>query len=205
MMNFGRHHSFALDDNMELDLAEVRRFVSSYGDQPFLIFGFTFMVWKFLLAVADSKVEIDLTRGILIHSGGWKKLVDQAVNPETFRRVLKERTGLYQIHNYYGMVEQIGTIFLESEGGDGTFTCPSFADILIRDPLTFRQLGIGEIGLIQTISQLPTSYPGHSVLTEDLGRIIAVDDTSRLGLRFEVLGRLPRAEARGCSDTSSIA
>ena len=99
------------------------------------------------------------------------------------------------------MVEQIGTVFIESEIGDGSLTCPSFADVIIRDPITLEPLPNGETGLIQTLSTLPVSYPGHSILTEDLGVIEGVDDQNRLGKRFRVLGRLPKAEVRGCSDT----
>jgi hypothetical protein len=53
------------------------------------------------------------------------------------------------------------------------------------------------------LSALPESYPGHSILTEDLARVEAVDDCpcGRLGKAVSVLGRVPRAELRGCSDT----
>ena len=56
-------------------------------------------------------------------------------------------------------------------------------------------------GLLEVISTLPTSYPGHVLLTEDLGVVHGIDDGDWPGKRFSVLGRLPRAEARGCSDT----
>ena len=57
--------------------------------------------------------------------------------------------------------------------------------------------------MIQVVSCLPTSYPGHSLLTEDLGVIRGTDrpDLELRGRCFEVLGRVPRAELRGCSDT----
>jgi hypothetical protein len=50
---------------------------------------------------------------------------------------------------------------------------------------------------------LPESYPGHSILTEDLGRITAVDTCpcGRLGKALRIEGRVPKAELRGCSDT----
>ena len=53
------------------------------------------------------------------------------------------------------------------------------------------------------LSALPTSYPGHSILTEDLGVIERVDGGpgERQGNALRILGRLPRAELRGCSDT----
>ena len=50
---------------------------------------------------------------------------------------------------------------------------------------------------------LPRSYPGHSLLTEDLGVLLGEDDCpcGRKGKYFKVTGRVPRAEVRGCSDT----
>jgi len=50
---------------------------------------------------------------------------------------------------------------------------------------------------------LPISYPGHSILTEDIGTIIGVDNClcGRMGKYFKINGRLKNAELRGCSDT----
>jgi hypothetical protein len=195
LATFGRDHLWSMD----ADVDALREWLAKYGDQPFLIFGFTFLVWLHLYEVAKAE-GLDLSNGILIHSGGWKKLVDQAVDPEEFRRRLAEDTGLTQVYNYYGMVEQIGTIFLEGPSG-GSLYCPDFADVVIRDPETWREQPVGKPGLIEVVSTLPTSYPGHVLLTEDLGVVHGVDDGDWPGKRFSVLGRLPRAEARGCSDT----
>jgi hypothetical protein len=98
------------------------------------------------------------------------------------------------------MVEQIGTVFLEGPDG-GSLYCPDFADVIIRDPVTWAPVEPGVPGLIEVVSTLPTSYPGHLLLTEDRGVVHGVDDGDWPGKRFSVLGRLPRAEARGCSDT----
>ena len=199
MATFGRDHVWALDDEGHADLEAIRGFLAKHGDQPFLIFGFTFMVWLHLYEVARD-AGLDLSNGILIHSGGWKKLVDQAVDPAEFRRRLSADTGLTNMHNFYGMVEQIGTIFLEGPSG-GSLYCPDFADVIVRDPVTWEELPPGKPGLLELVSTLPTSYPGHVLLTEDLGVVHGIDDGDWPGKRFSVLGRLPRAEARGCSDT----
>ena len=57
---------------------------------------------------------------------------------------------------------------------------------------------------MQVLSVLPGSYPGHSILTEDVGVIHGEDDAAAgvAGRYFEILGRVPRAELRGCSDTA---
>jgi hypothetical protein len=198
MSTFGRDHVWALDNEGLVDVTAIKGFLEKHGDEPFLIFGFTYMVWLHLYEVAREN-GLDLGNGILIHSGGWKKLVDQAVSPEEFRRRLAG-VGLTRTHNFYGMVEQIGTIFLEGPSG-GSLYCPDFADVVVRDPETWAELPPGQPGLLEVVSTLPTSYPGHVLLTEDLGVVHGIDDGDWPGKRFSVLGRLPRAEARGCSDT----
>ncbi|MEU8240707.1 acyl-protein synthetase [Actinoplanes missouriensis] len=198
MSTFGRDHVWALDDDGAVDLDAIRGFLEKHGGQPFLIFGFTYLVWLHLYEVARDN-GLDLGNGILIHSGGWKKLIDQAVSPSAFREALAG-VGLTDVHNYYGMVEQIGTIFLEGPSG-GSLYCPDFADVVVRDPETWAELPPGKPGLLEVVSTLPTSYPGHVLLTEDLGVVHGIDDGDWPGKRFSVLGRLPRAEARGCSDT----
>ena len=199
MATFGRDHVWALDEQGRPDVDALKAFLAEHGDEPFLIFGFTYLVWLHLYEVAREH-GLDLRNGILIHSGGWKKLVDQAVSPEEFRRRLAADVGLEKSHNFYGMVEQIGTIFLEGPSG-GSLYCPDFADVVVRDPQTWEELPPGRPGLLEVVSTLPTSYPGHVLLTEDLGVVHGIDDGDWPGKRFSVLGRLPRAEARGCSDT----
>ena len=203
MLSYGRKHFYALDDDMRLDVEGLRRFLAEFGQQPILLFGFTFMAWKYFYQQVAS-LNIDLSSGVLIHSGGWKKLQDEAVSSKDFRSAFLRDTGLSRIHNFYGMVEQVGSVFLEAE--DGTLRPPNYADVLIRDPDTWQLVPDGEPGVIQVLSILPTSYPGHSILTEDLGMIHGVADpaTGWAGKRLEVLGRVPKTELRGCSDTHAV-
>lgn len=199
IMRYGREHAFALGPDLKPDIAAVRQFLAQHGGRPFFMFGFTFMVW--LEFYERFKGEgIDLSNGILIHSGGWKKMIDRAVTPADFRSAFRRDFRLEKIVNFYGMVEQIGTIFLE--GSDGLLYPPNFADVVIRDPSTWRACDVGQTGIIQVLSLLPSSYPGHSLLTEDLGRIEAIDAgvDGWMGKGIRVLGRVPKSELRGCSD-----
>jgi hypothetical protein len=197
MLTHGRDHTFLLDADDNADLPAVRAFLRRYGGQPFLIFGFTYLVWTRLAVVARQE-RLDLSAGILLHTGGWKKLSDAAVSGADFRRGLAE-TGLRKVHNYYGMIEAIGTIFLEGSKVPGLY-CPDFADVIVRDPADWSPAPVGVPGVLEVVSELPRSYPGHVLLTEDVGVIHGIDDGDWPGKRFSVLGRLPRAEARGCSD-----
>ena len=200
MMNFGRQHFYALDEQMHLDEDSLRAFLDKFGRAPFVMFGFTFMVWQYLLMPMAGRA-VDLSNGILIHSGGWKKLQEMAVSNTEFKRRFREETGLEKIYNFYGMVEQVGSVYVEGE--DGYLYPPNFADVIVRDPVTMREAAIGQPGIVQVVSTLPLSYPGHSLLTEDIGILHGCDDSmcGRLGKYFSILGRVPKAELRGCSDT----
>jgi hypothetical protein len=75
--------------------------------------------------------------------------------------------------------------------------------VIIRNALDFSACAIGEKGVIEVLSVLPYSYPGHALLTEDEGMLLGEDDCpcGRNGKYFKIFGRLKNAEIRGCSDT----
>jgi len=198
---FAKGQTFALDDELQLDMDALEAFVEKHDDKPILVFGFTSIVYKhFVEALTDRGLVLNLDQGILIHGGGWKKLQDIAVDNATFKRRLLEVCGIPKVHNYYGMVEQTGSIFLECE--EGFLHCSNFSDVIIRDP-HFGVCANGDAGLIQLLSLLPESYPGHNLLSEDIGKIVGEDDCAcgRRGKYFLVHGRAEQAEIRGCSDT----
>ena len=99
------------------------------------------------------------------------------------------------------MVEQLGSIYIECEYGH--MHCSNYSDIIIRNPKDFSVQPHGEKGLMEVVSVLPTSYPGHVLLTEDEGVITGEDDCpcGRKGKYFKIIGRIKNAEVRGCSDT----
>ena len=93
-----------------------------------------------------------------------------------------------------------GEIFIEGINCNYLHTS-IFSDIFIRDK-NFNILKKKQKGMIQLMSLLPSSYPGHNILTEDVGELIGEDDC-KCGLKgkyFKVHGRLKDAELRGCSD-----
>ena len=201
LANFGRDHFFALNDQMELDIDGLHAFLIKHSQVPIFIFGFTFMIWRYLYqTMADRGMDADLSKGVLIHGGGWKKLQEQSVSNAVFKESLKDKFGLTRVHNFYGMVEQVGSIYIECE--KGFLHAPNFGDVLTRNFRNWKPTPIRQQGVIQTLSVLPKSYPGHSLLTEDIGTIHGIDDCDcgRKGTYFLVEGRIPRTELRGCSD-----
>lgn len=200
---FGRDHYHALDHDLQIDADGLEAFLSAHSKEPVLAFGFTSLVWQCLVqsSIRTGRSFRFSPGSTLVHGGGWKRLADQRVDNASFKQALREQTGIERIFNYYGMVEQVGSIFMECEYGH--LHSPVFADIIVRDQLTLASLPAGEPGLLQVLSALPLSYPGHSLLTEDLAVLHGEDDCAcgRLGRHFSVLGRMPDAELRGCSDT----
>lgn len=199
---FGRKTFYALDAEMKLKRDQLMQFISSHRDSPILFYGFTSIIWDhFCLQLKEAGDSLNIGSGLLIHGGGWKRLLDRAVSPEVFKDVVREVCGITRVVNYYGMVEQTGSISLECERG--FLHTNSFNDILIRRAADLAPAAVGEIGIIQTLSILPLSYPGYSLLTEDEGVIVGEDDCEcgRQGKYFRVLGRIQQAEVRGCSDT----
>lgn len=206
---FGSKRMYALDDDMHLNLSELKAFLEKYKDRKILLFGFTFMIWKYfyqeLVRLKQEMGEqINLSNAVLIHGGGWKKLASEAVSAEEFQNRMKEICGLSDIHDYYGMVEQTGCIYMQCACGH--LHASNFSDVIIRNPLDFSICPNGEKGLIQVVSVIPESYPGHSLLTEDEGMILGEDDCpcGRKGKYFKVFGRIKDAEIRGCSDTYAV-
>ena len=199
MMRFGFDYAYAMDEGEAPDVEAVRQFLAKHGDKPFFIFGFTFMVWTQLYETFRDE-GLDLSNGTLIHSGGWKKMIEKAVGNDEFRAGLKESFGLHRIYNFYGMVEQLGSIFVEGPGN--LLYPPNFSDVIIRCPDSWEPLPIGETGVVQVLSLLPRSYPGHSLLTEDLGRIECIDPgiDGWMGKGLKIEGRVKNVELRGCSD-----
>ena len=164
-----------------------------------ILFGFTFEIFIFIQKLIEAKLPPILDSNFLIiHGGGWTKLeskkVDNKILQELFRKIFFTSKSL----NYYGMVEQLGLIYPMCE--QGFYHCPQGSEIIIRDK-NGKICEYGQKGLIQSISPLPISYPGHSLLTEDIG--ITFASPCKCGLnskRFKILGRLSKQESRGCSD-----
>lgn len=200
---FGRNITYALDGEMKLDVEKVRAFCDAHGEETVLMFGYTYMIWQFVVrAMEEAGITIPLKKAVLFHIGGWKKLKDQAVDTLTYnQRINGVFGGGVEVHNYYGMAEQLGSVFVECEYGH--MHCSNYSDVHIRRPEDFSEAEIAEKGLIELVSLLPTSYPGHALLTEDEGEILGEDDCpcGRCGKYFKIHGRIPGAELRGCSDT----
>ena len=191
-----------MNKNNKIDYENLNLFLEKFSDDPFLVFGFTYNVYSSLIEKLNIKnlSKKNLSKAILIHGGGWKKMEDRKISNNKFKEILYKKFKLNSIYNYYGLIEQTGSIFLESKKC-GYFTTTEFSEIVIRDK-NFKILSDGKKGFVQILSLLPTSYPGHSILTEDIGEIVSLKNCScgSLNKHFRIYGRAKESEIRGCSD-----
>jgi hypothetical protein len=167
-----------------------------------LVYGFSWILWLAWAGnalPAELKQELTRRKIAFVHSGGWKKLEDQKVSHEVFDSTLLQQSAAGSVVvDYYGLVEQMGIVFPMCS--HGSRHVPRWAEVLVRDSWTLEALPEGE-GQLQLLNSITFGSPCHSVLTEDMGRLLPGDcPCGRKGRRFELIGRVPKAEVRGCAN-----
>ncbi len=167
-----------------------------------LVYGFTWMLWlAWGAAVHPDEVKSRLSgkRIVFVHSGGWKRLDRLRVDRAAFDGALLNGLGPDSlVVDYYGLVEQVGVIYPLC--AQGFRHVPVWAGVMVRDPFTLEPLSAAP-GQLQLLNTLSRGVPCHNVLTEDLGVLRpGVCGCGRSGPRFELLGRVPKAELRGCAN-----
>jgi phenylacetate-coenzyme A ligase PaaK-like adenylate-forming protein len=195
---------FALDDaNLATSLNRSRVVEALSGAEELLFYGFTWILWQVIAEIRkdDQLRELFSRKHVrFVHSGGWKKLEAARIERATFEQVLLSTVAPSStVLDFYGLVEQNGLIMPLCE--EGARHVASWGDVIIRDPATLAPVAPGESGMLQLSNLLARGAPYHSVLTEDVGRALPDDCAcGRQGRRFELIGRMPKAELRGCAN-----
>lgn len=192
---------------LELNAARLEELLAKFRAQgtPVCLIGYTYVLYQYVVApLARAGRRMPLPDGsMVLHFGGWKRLERQAVGRAQLNAEVEQVFEMSQpcIRDVYGFTEQLGIIY--PDDGQGVRIAPVYSEVVVRDPITLKPLPEGEPGLLQFITPLPQSYPGISLLVDDIGRIVSRDagQGGRYGTRFEVLGRAQGAEIRGCGDT----
>ncbi|MFW2490737.1 acyl-protein synthetase [Clostridium chromiireducens] len=205
--SFGKSLTYVMDlvdGNLVLNVERLKEFEEKYKDADILVYGFTYIIWtRFVKSLKEKGIKLNMGKIKLLHSGGWKKLNDQKVEKEEFNKSVAEVFGTdpENIIDFYGMVEQLGVVFLDCECGYKHV--PDFGEIIIRDFSTLKEVEKGQCGFIEVLSGLTSSYPGQAILTEDIGEFIGIDDCKcgRKGKYFKFKNRVEKSETRGCGDT----
>ncbi len=208
-LNFAKEANYFLSSSPEGLLLNEDQLIHALTEitslqEPVVIVGFTYALYEHVVKVLLNKgLQWQLPKGSkIIHIGGWKKLEEKKVPKETFNDNLSKVFGIPISHiiDIYGFTEQMGIIYPDNEMG--VKCTPVFADIIIRDPVSFAPLPDGKVGLMEFVTPLPYSYPGIAVLTDDLGVVVGRggDAQAWQGTHFKILGRAKKAEIRGCGD-----
>lgn len=198
-----RKSFYGLKDDYTIDYNSVESAINS--SHQLLVFGFTYIAYQYFLNQLNSFPQLpsDL-KVVFLHGGGWKKLLSLSITIPQFNELVTHKTHIQHVVNYYGMVEQTGSLFFECP--HGYMHTNHLASLIPRNVDTLSpDLSVGEhLRVAQVLSALPTSYPGHSILTDDLVSIQFPVNSCSCGMRgltFKIHGRLPKSEQRGCSDT----
>ncbi|MBV8483219.1 MAG: acyl-protein synthetase [Verrucomicrobia bacterium] len=191
------------DGNLRLEGDKLLECSKRWKDAEVLVYGFTYVIWNHLVKPLQSAgVRLDLPNVRVLHSGGWKRLQQEAVGKEAFAQGVATTFGCSadRVIDFYGMVENVGVVYPDCDQGNKHV--PAFADVIIRNELTLEPVSVGQRGLVQVSSVLPTSFPGFLLLTEDIAELIHEDDCpcGRRGTAFRFVGRAPKAEIRGCGN-----
>ena len=174
-------------------LAALRR--AEEGGEALVLCGAAFAFVHLLerLAARGERVALP-ARTRAMETGGFKGRARERGRDALYAE-LEERLGLpaARIVNQYGMTE-LGSQFydtvLREPAAPRRKLGPPWTRVRLLDPATGEDAAPGEVGML-TIVDLANTGSVLAVQTADLGRALADG--------FEVLGRAPGAEERGCS------
>ena len=179
-------------------------FAKHHGQEPVLLFGFTFMVWTRFVEEAERRgVKFQAPEAILLALRRMEK---------TRRPSRCRKTSSLAAQRCVRLRSAGHSRFLRHGGAGGHGICrlrgrqqarPGLCRRDFRRPLSLEPVDVGQTGIIEVLSVLPTSYPGQALITEDQGVLVGVDDCpcGRKGNYFRFTSRIEQAEIRGCGDT----
>ncbi len=131
--------------------------------------------------------------------GGWKTFTGQQISRTKFREDLNKILGIPVKHfrDIYALTET-DMIFNECE--EFFYHVPPWGDLIFRDPETMAPVKEGKKGLLNVINPLATSWPGISILLDDVAVLISEKKCKcgRYGKSFNEIERAVGVEARGC-------
>lgn len=167
--------------------------------KPVLLAGTAFSIVHFLDHTIAKKWKIKLTCGSrLMETGGYKGK-SRELSKIRLYHLIEDTLGVPQTHivNEYGMTE-MGSQFYDNSFINANLlrkeprfkTIPPWVRTRILNPHTLEEVPVGEIGILAHYD-LANRSSVIAILTEDIG--INMKDG------FEILGRAPQVESRGCS------
>jgi hypothetical protein len=197
----------ATDDGWNLDLGKLRRHFDEGppAAQPVLLLGTAFSLVELLDRLAHEGLRYALPAGSrILETGGYKGRSREVPRTELYHSMY-DRLGVAPefIVSEYGMSELSSQAYdhiagaplpadAPPEGADAArvFRFPPWARAQVISAETGKEVAEGETGLLR-VFDLANVRSVMAIQTEDLA--------VRRGDGFQLLGRAPRVEARGCS------
>jgi acyl-CoA synthetase (AMP-forming)/AMP-acid ligase II len=174
---------------------ELLAALEAAGDGPCLLAGTTFAFVHLVDGLAAREARLALPDSLRVMETGGPKGRSRTVTRGELHAELEARLGVpaARIVNQYGMTELASQFYDSTLAEPGTprrKLGPPWARVVIVDPEAGGPAAPGEPGAI-VVHDLANTGGVAAIRTADLGRRIADG--------FEVLGREPGAEERGCS------
>jgi hypothetical protein len=186
----GKRSQFWVQENA-IDFANLRETLTKQikAKQPVALAGTAFSFVHLLDAWADLP-PLRLPRGSwLLETGGFKGRSREVSKSELYAQ-LARTFGVrdVDIYNEYGMSELSSQAY--AHGTAGLHATPPWARVLVVDPATGQEVRVGQTGLVRWVDLANVD----SVLA-----LQTLDLAVRTANGFQLIGRLPRTEPRGCS------
>ena len=187
----------------DLDLKRAVRELAAgcdAGDEPLLLCGTAFAFVHLLDALESDGLRFALPSNTRVMETGGFKGRSRALPREELYAWIGDRLGVpaERIVNQYGMTE-LGSQFYDSvlrdPEGPRRKLAPPWTRVRLLEPGGTAEVAPGEVGRI-AIFDLANTGSVCALETADLGRAV--------GDGFEVLGREPGAEERGCSIAADL-
>lgn len=169
---------------------------SMCAGRPLMLLGTAFNFVHLLDHFAANNMRYRLARGSRVLETGGYKGQSREVSKDELHALIGQHLGIGPefIVTEYGMSELSSQAYdrVAGEAPDATriFRFPLWARAQVISPETEREVADGEAGLLR-IFDLANVRSVMAVQTEDLA--------VRRGVGFELIGRAPRTEPRGCS------
>lgn len=174
-------------DEQGLKVEELRAALAA-ADGPVALLGTAFA----FVHLIDSGIRVRLPKGSrVMETGGFKGKSREVERAELYR-LLREALGPELIClNQYGMTEMSSNCYDQGLAtGSNRKGGPAWVRVRMLDPETLAEVPAGQPGIV-AVTDLANLYSCAFLLTQDIG--VQHPDG------FEVLGRAPGSEARGCS------
>lgn len=167
--------------------------------QAVMILATAFSLKAFLDYLKANRLKLSLKKGSrLMETGGFKGRT-QEISKKALYNLCSKYLGIPRTHcvSEYGMTELSSQFydsrlynFVHKKKQKPVFEAPEWVRTLIIDPATGREASHGKIGILRHFD-LVNRDSALAIQTEDRGRAV--------GNGFELLGRAPKSELRGCS------